>query len=547
MLSAAPRRPLTDVLIDLGLLSLSAVLFALAFPSFLSVQGWFPLGFICLVPLFAVIRRARWPAIPFYGLFFGYLAYVLFNYWLGRFSPLTLFIVPPIYAAYFLVTLPALKLVDLLVPRHGYVAQAALWVCYEAFIKTGGFLGYSYGTLGYSQWPFLALIGIADLVGVWGVSLLVVFPSALLGRAVADGLTALRSQWRRYLLPAVCYAAVFAAAIAYGLVARVDTAGDRQWKVALVQQNVDPWKNGYKAYRTSLDVLKRQSDLALRQSPQIVIWSETSFVPSISWHTRYRTDLQMYDIVKELRDSLATQSIPFLFGNNDGQLKRVAEGQEVRVDYNAALLMEGDHIVQTYRKIHLVPFTESFPFQKLLPGIYQWLKNADTHFWEPGTDYTVFDVDGVRFSTPICFEDTFGDLDRRFVAAGADVLVNLTNDAWSFSVAGAMQHSTMAVFRAVENRRSVVRSTNAGMTDIIDPNGRITAGLAPFTEGFLLGTTVVHDSPHTLYTRWGDWFPLVLLAACAAAVAGGVIGLLRRRRRIDSGPEVGQNASRGRQ
>jgi apolipoprotein N-acyltransferase len=193
--------------------------------------------------------------------------------------------------------------------------------------------------------------------------------------------------------------------------------------------------------------------------------------------------------------------------------------------------MEGDHIVDTYRKIHLVPFTESVPFQASLPAIYSWLKNADTHFWEAGTVYTVFQEGGVRFSTPICFEDTFGDLCRRFVDAGADVLVNLTNDAWSFSVAGAMQHMTMAVFRAVENRRSVVRSTNGGMTNIIDPNGRILASFPPFKEGYLLGTAPVHRAPLSPYTRWGDWLPWLLLAASVAGLAAGFALLIRRRRK----------------
>jgi apolipoprotein N-acyltransferase len=523
------RRPFHGILADLGLTALAAVLFALSFPSFLSLNGWFPLGFVCLVPLFAVVRRAPWPAVPFYGLFFGYGAYALFNFWLGRFSPLTLFIVPPIYAAYFLVTLPALKLADLAFPRHAYLVQAALWVCYEYFLKSTGFLAYAYGTLGYSQWQFLPFIQVAEVTGIWGISLVVVFPSALLGRVLADGLAAARAAWRRYLPAAASWAVVFAAVITYGLVVRVDTAADRQWEVALVQQNVDPWKNGYAAYRASLDVLKRQSEAALATKPEIVIWSETSFVPSISWHTQYRTDETMYQIVKELRDWMARQSLPYVVGNNDGQMKRIAQGQEGRVDYNAALLMEGNRIVQTYRKIHLVPFTESFPFQKSLPGIYTWLKNADTHFWEQGTEYTVFEAGGVRFSTPICFEDTFGDLCRRFIGAGADVLVNLTNDAWSFSVAGAMQHMTMAVFRAVENRRSVVRSTNGGMTTIIDPRGRILATYPPFKEGFLRGSVPVHHGEPTPYTRWGDWLPWACLAAAAAGLLGGLLRLLVRR------------------
>jgi apolipoprotein N-acyltransferase len=517
-----------SVLVDLGLLLLSALVFALSFPSFLSSAGWFPLGFFCLAPLFAVVRRAKWPAIPFYGLFFGCASYALFNYWLGSFSSVTLFVVPPIHAVYLLAVLPALKLVDTLSPRHGYLLQSALWVCYEYFLKTSGFLAYSYGNLGYSQYPFVALIQIADLAGVWAVSLLVVYPSALLGRAFAGGLEQLRRTWRTYAIPAAGYAAAFSAVIVYGLVSQVATDEDRQWKVALVQQNVDPWKDGYRAYRKSLDALKRQSVQALREGPEIVIWSETSFVPSISWHTRFRTDLQMYDIVKELRDFLASQPVPFVLGNNDGQLKRVAEGEEVRVDYNAALLIDGEQIVDTYRKLHLVPFTESFPYKKTFPRIYQWLQNADTHIWEQGDTYTVFEAGGVRFSTPICFEDTFGDLCRGFIARGADVLVNLTNDAWSFSVPGAMQHMTMAIFRAVENRRSVVRSTNAGMTNIIDPNGRILASLPPFVEGALVGDVPVHEGPSTLYTRRGDWLPWVLLAASAFGILLGALWRWRR-------------------
>ena len=211
MLPTPRRRSSSGVLVDLGLLLISSLLFALSFPSFLSDQGWFPLGFICLVPLFAVARRASWPAVPFYGLFFGYASYALFNFWLGKFHPLTLVVVPPIYAAYFLVTLPALKLADTFFPRHAYLLQSALWVCYEYFLKSNGFLAYSYGNLGYSQYDFLPLIQVADAVGVWGISLLVVYPSALLGRAFADGLPMLREQWKRYGVPAAGY--VFAAAV----------------------------------------------------------------------------------------------------------------------------------------------------------------------------------------------------------------------------------------------------------------------------------------------------------------------------------------------
>jgi apolipoprotein N-acyltransferase len=128
-------------------------------------------------------------------------------------------------------------------------------------------------------------------------------------------------------------------------------------------------------------------------------------------------------------------------------------------------LYEGERLVDTYRKISLVPFTEHFPFESELPLLYQWLKAADTHFWEKGSEYTVFESKGVRFSTPICYEDTFGYISRNFVRAGADVIVNLTNDSWSNSVPAMLQHMAMAVFRAVENRRPVALQRRAPQRD----------------------------------------------------------------------------------
>lgn len=530
---------------ELGLLSLSAFLFAFSFPSFISIDGLWPLVFIALIPIVPVIRRCSWAAAPFYGAFYGFLSYAIFNYWLTTFHPLAIFIVPVIYAVYFLVLFPALKAVDLFFPRYAYWIQAVVWVAYE-YLRTQGFLGYPYGNLGYALYKVLPVIQISELTGVWGVSFLIALIGFFLGHALlftfeydASFLASLKVWFgRRKAALAVC-SVLLAGTLIFGFVVMRGNYDDqRPWKVALIQHNADTWKGGLPTYRRNLRTMIALSDRALAaDEPEAVIWSETAFVPGVDWHSRYRTDSERYALVEELRNYLADKSVPFILGNDDGQKADpglppiLSDGRLNRVDYNAVLLYENGKLRQTYRKTHLVPFTENFPYKKLFPGFYQLLVDHNYHFWEKGTEYTVFETDnGVRFSTPICFEDVFGYLSRRFVRNGADVIVNLTNDSWSGSVAAQMQHMGMAVFRAVELRRSVIRSSNSGMTCTINPDGRLTGMLGPFVEDYYIGSVPIYAERNTLYYHWGDWFPLVMLfLGLVFLLVGGVRKIVLRK------------------
>jgi apolipoprotein N-acyltransferase len=226
--------------------------------------------------------------------------------------------------------------------------------------------------------------------------------------------------------------------------------------------------------------------------------------------------------------------VPFLIGNDDARkdpAKNPRVGEGFRVDYNAAMLFQNGKNTAIYRKIHLVPFTEHFPYQKQLPSLYRALVNADTHFWEKGTEATVFSGPGFRFSTPICFEDTFGYLSRRFVQNGAEIIVNISNDAWSHSLPAQNQHLAMAVFRAVENRRSMVRATASGQTCGIAPNGKIIAMAPPFSEAWITVAIPVVKGD-TVYTRWGDYLALFQTAAALSLLLfGGIAYIIMKRRK----------------
>jgi len=535
----------------LGLTALAALLFAGSFPNPLIENGLPVFAWVALVPVFFLLYRASLGASALWGALYGYTAYLLFNYWLASFHPLAGIIVHGIYMLYMALLFLALKLAIVFFPRRAYFAHWVIWLAYE-YVSTLGFLGYPYGVIGYSQWRVLPVIQIADIFGVWGVSALVVFPSAWLAAAFAAGsgggpgalaakfpvaVAALARKaafkvvvfYRRERVSAIGWFAAFVAALFYGFAVPADFSDAPHTNIALIQHNTDPWRGGLADIRRNLEILTRLSDeaLAAYPKPDMVVWSETAFVPRIHWNRTYRPDQDAWLLVRDLLDYMAGQDVPFVIGNHDGRRDPVRNPnflEGFRVDFNAALLFEGGEITEVYRKMHLVPFTEHFPFRDRFPRVYQWLRDADTHIWDPGTEFTVFSGPGFYFSTPICFEDSFGYLPRAFVRRGAEVIVNLSNKAWAGSLTSQNQQLGMAVFRAVENRRSVVRATSSGQTAGIAPDGRVVAMAPPFAEAWLTVSVPIIRDRATIYTRFGDFLGIgFAIAAVLLLVVGGVL------------------------
>jgi apolipoprotein N-acyltransferase len=189
--------------------------------------------------------------------------------------------------------------------------------------------------------------------------------------------------------------------------------------------------------------------------------------------------------------------------------------------------------------MHLVPFAEYFPYEKTFPRLYETLRAAGSNFWEPGKEAVVFEAGspdgatlnatfseaphpGFRFSALVCFEDCFGSISRDFTRRGAEILVNLTNDAWAESLSCQVQHLSMAVFRAVENRRSLVRAATSGQTCAIDPSGKILSMAEPFTKTALTAEVPLIQG-RTPYTVWGDLWALFFVAAAIILLLIGIV------------------------
>ncbi|MBO4387085.1 MAG: apolipoprotein N-acyltransferase [Treponema sp.] len=520
-----------------------AILFFLSHPNIIFQNGLFPLAFFALVPVFLSVRTSSFKTVWLKGFLYGILSYGLSCYWLASFNPYTLYIALFCYGLILALVFALLKLVDQTLSSFckgrfcllAFFAQAIVWCSYE-YAKTLGFVGFSYGVLGYTQWNNLPLLQNASWGGVWPLSLAcalvsasaasVIFTANSIKKEEKESLSkAIKKSLFANRKPLAFTLSFIFFMFAYGVIVlalgkKANPSAFKSVKILCIQNNTDSEKYGVDIYRRDIKTLTELTKQALAKNPdaKIVVWPETAVVPPVEYHYQKRIDFDRVEIINRLLEFIAGQDCAFVIGN-----QRTVENSSSSVDdYNAALVFDsslGNVIPPTpfvYQKIHLVPFAEWFPYKNLAPGLYKKLLLDNDRLWTPGSDYVVFDVRSVKFSVPICFEDTFGSLCRRFVLSGAEVFVNISNDSWSLSVPCQKQHLAMSVFRCAENRIPCARSTASGVTAFVDPFGRVVAKTAPFEQNFLSCSVKIPSDGRknkTLYTAFGDWFAIILATA----------------------------------
>ena len=442
---------------------------------------------------------------------------------------------------------PALKIAASAFKRYAFIPQAFIWAAY-AYLSQNWFAGYPYGTICYALYEYLPLIQIADITGIWAIIIMMILPQAWLGYYFAGVFSGSDANILHYSKKSIAfivvYAVFFALWFGYGIVsikAQEERVPDRYWKVATIQHNHDSWEGGYQTYLQNFNNLRRLSLEALRYDPDIVVWSETAFVPSVWWHMNYSYEgvgntignSETAELVRRFVSFAEELGKPLLTGNPRGVLKDESKppidpvtGELNRTDYNTVILFDDGTIKQSYAKQHLVPFTEHFPYKDSMPWLYDILVSLDFNWWEKGDEPVVFDSDGVKFSTPICYEDVFGDISADFVRNGADLIINMTNDRWSGCAEAATQHAAIATFRSVETRKTMVRSTNSGYTCMILPTGEIVDPVEQFKMTYHIYDVPVYETKSaddlTFYVKHTDLFAYISIGIAALSVVSGL-------------------------
>jgi apolipoprotein N-acyltransferase len=386
-----------------------------------------------------------------------------------------------------------------------------VWVLFEYAQSLTPFGGFPWILAGYTQSDYGAVIQIADIAGIYGVSFLV----------LSVGTSAVwaffcRGRKLRIYAPLAATILLLAVCLLYGKISlnRWDSPCG-EFRAAMLQGNIsfedpeaamaDKFQRGY----------TRMADRLAREKIDLLVIPESPTPMSILNDTSYQ------DMLAKLADRY---SLGIIFNN----IRIEESAQSLRYFNSAYFLDHNGTLTGIYDKMHLVPFGEYIPLKKAFFFIEMISKDVDSFI--PGKEYRLVNMGNHPVNAIICFEAVFPDLVRRFVGKGSQVIVNLTNDAWYGDSSAPYQHLAIARLRAVENRRYLLRAANSGISAVIDPAGRIRSSTGLLREAVCDGK-FAFLAEKTFYTRYGDVFVfLCAIISVGSWILAGFRGTKTRNR-----------------
>lgn len=517
---------------DRLLLVLSGILLALSFP-----PVPFPasiLLFIALIPYLSVIeRKEKLIEINRATYLMAFVFCLLTLYWVGSWqkesdiflmiSGTLLIFVNPVF---FLIPSTLLHFSRQVFPRkYSLYLLPLFYVSYEyAYMLTD--LSFPWLSLGNGLSLFTTFIQIADIVGQLGLTLVIVMLNVLIYNSV----TAYKINKKLFYLHTSIVLLIFILILFYGIVKLTPTEQiSSKIKVGLIQPNLNPWEKWKGGNINELvDEYFQLSENAIREGAKIIIWPETAL--PIYLRSGMYDDIQknIFNFCEFNQVALLTgmPDVKFYYDekNRPDDAKYNSHGNYYYATYNSILLFRPNNsFVESYGKMKLVPFGERVPFVDALPFLGDLIKwGVGLSGWNVGKDTTVFSIPIINANSPnmndtinigglVCYESIYPTLVSEFVKNKADLIAVVTNDSWYGNLSGPYQHKEFAALRAIENRRTIVRAANGGISCIINPLGETEVQTKMFTRTYVVVDAVISKS-ETFFTK----NPLLIPILCSA-------------------------------
>ncbi|MBW2599444.1 MAG: apolipoprotein N-acyltransferase [Deltaproteobacteria bacterium] len=501
------------------LLSLvSGVLIFLSFPK--ADIGF--LAWVALVPLLYAIKDTDLP-----GAFrTGFVAGLVYNtgllYWivfvvvhyghLPFYAGVSVMLLLVIYLSLY----PALFCVGVVYFRRkgmrAVLIAPLLWTSLE-YLKAHLISGFPWEDLAYSQHGYLPMIQVGDITGIYGITFLIVLLNCIVYDCISGSFSSSGSEKKRLLPEIVIGFSLLLLVFGYGIY-RIDNLKNTikdsdSIDVSLIQGNIDQsvkWSQEYQA--DTMKIYRDMSADASKGGASLIVWPETAAPFSFQNY-----DERSRDVINTAKKANSW----LLFGS----LGYAREKGKISFRNSAYLISPEGTVSGRYDKVHLVPFGEYVPLRNILFFVDKLVEGAGD--FTPGGEITPLSMGDRKIGILICYEGIFPEISREYCLKGADLLVNITNDAWYGDTSAPCQHLTMAAFRAIENRTYLIRAANTGISAIVDPTGKIVSRTVLFERTALNGP-VKFTRQNTFYSRYGN----VFACSCIVFLLIGYLISLRR-------------------
>jgi len=481
----------------LGAPLLSGILLVLIQPP----VSLFPLAFFALIPLLGSVTKENLRSSFVCGYVTGVISYLGLIYWviiaMNRYGginiPLSCLILL-LFVAYLSLYTGLFSLSCAYVEKRFalpvYITAPIIWVLLE-YVRSFFLSGFPWSFIAHSQYNFRAFIQIASVTGTYFISFLVVAVNAVFFELM-----------RRKRISIVYIAVVsilFGATLVYGFLSLSEKQDLPRLTTAIVQGNIRQDVKWDEAFKIRTIKKYAQMTAGADRGTDLIVWPETA-MPFVF-------DREIY-ANKYIRSVSQAMNTNLLFGT-------MSQDKAGRYRNSSYILGRTGDTMGSYDKVHLVPFGEYTPLTSYLP-FFEKLTAQGGDFVS-GTGHVPIRTAIGDIGILICYEGVFPSITNETVRAGAQVLVNLTNDAWYDRTSAPFQHFSFYIFRAIETDRYVLRAANTGISAIIGPKGQVETKTSIFTEDVLKGSFAMKTS-RTIYVRYGDYFVVLILLALAVAV-----------------------------